>query len=265
MKDWRSISSERAGHGRVRVQPPHPALHAQQPGEGPAVLLAEVGVARERLLARLAALEDEAQLAPAGQAEVERRADALGRGRQAVPGAVADEEDAVLDRRAHLVGDPVALVAHGRDVEVAGQAHGRLLDVVARLEGADADAQLVARGEAPRVAGAHVGGIEPQLEVVAGGVRVDLQPAREARLRAAGSACGALESTRRQPRASTISGAVRSPRSVCRVNPGPAVDLGRVELDVGRLRAQQARTARGSRRSRTSTAGSSGRSSSACG
>ena len=219
MKDWRSISSQRAGHGRVGVQPPDPALHAQQPREGPAVLLAEVGVARERLLARLAALEDQAQLAPAGQAEVERGADALGRGRQAVPGAVADEEDAVLDGRAHLVGDPVALVAHGGDVEVAGQAHGRLLDVVARLERADADAQLVARGEAPRVAGAHVGGVEPQLEVVAGGVRMDLEAARQARVGRLDRRAARWRARAASRGASTISGAVRSPRSVCRVKP----------------------------------------------
>ncbi len=37
-----------------------------------------------------------------------------------MPGGVADEEDAVLDRRAQLVGNPVALVAVGRQAEVAG-------------------------------------------------------------------------------------------------------------------------------------------------
>src|SRR5258708_1592534 len=85
-------ASARAGHGGVGVQPADPALHAQQPRERPAVLLAEVRVARERLLARLAPVDDEPQLASAGEPEVQRGADPLGRGGQAVPRAVADEE-----------------------------------------------------------------------------------------------------------------------------------------------------------------------------
>ncbi len=165
------------GHQRRRVHARDEALHAQQPAEWGEVLVAERAVALERL--------------PRGPGGRRRRRAArarrparstarcgcprpwsAGSGRR-----VADEEHAVLDRAAHLVGDPVALVADGVDVEVRGQAHGRLLDVVARVERADADAQLVAGREAPRVARAHVGGVEPQLEVVAGAMRVDLQAA----------------------------------------------------------------------------------------
>ena len=87
------------------------ALHGQQPAELALVRVGEGAVARQRLLARALPVEHRAQLAPAGEAEVERGADALGGQRQAVPGGVADEEDAVLDRAAQLVGDPVALVA----------------------------------------------------------------------------------------------------------------------------------------------------------
>ena len=57
---------------------------------------------------------------------------------------------------AQLVGDPVALVAHRVALEVLGQLHRGVLHVEARVEGADADAQLVARREAPAVAGGHV-------------------------------------------------------------------------------------------------------------
>src|SRR4051794_12831568 len=109
-------------------------LHAQQPAELPQVLVAEGGVALERLLARLAALDDGAQLAAARDPEVQRGADALGGGGQAVPRAVAGEEDAVLRRRAHLVRDPVALVAVETHADVGRQPRRRLLDVVARAE-----------------------------------------------------------------------------------------------------------------------------------
>src|SRR3712207_7029622 len=50
------------------------------------------------------------------RSEVQRGADALRRHRQAVAGAVAREEHAVLGRLAQLVRDPVALEAHrGQD------------------------------------------------------------------------------------------------------------------------------------------------------
>jgi hypothetical protein len=57
-----------------------------------------------------------------------------------VAGGVAGEEDAVLDGRSQLVGDPVALVADGVDGELVGEPERAGLDVVARLERADPDA-----------------------------------------------------------------------------------------------------------------------------
>ena len=140
---------------------------------------------------------------------------------QAVAGAVADEEDAVLDRRAHPVRDPVALVAVGGEPEVVREPDRRLAHVVARVERADADAHLVAGGEAPAVAAPHVARVEPQLEVVARRRGVHLEAARERGLRRL-DAPARGDSTRRQPSASTISGAVRSPRSVCSTSASPA-------------------------------------------
>jgi hypothetical protein len=120
-------------------------------------------------------LDNGAQLAPAGQPEVQGGADPLGGHGQAVAGGVADEEDAVLGGRSDLVRDPVALVANRRHVQVAGQAHRLLLDLVARLERADSDAQLAVRRERPRVARAHVGTIDPYLQVLAAAGGVDLE------------------------------------------------------------------------------------------
>src|SRR3954454_23139008 len=151
MNAWWSMSdSTRVIAGRVLRKPTRSWTRSSQ-SKGAAVLVAERRVARQRLLAGLAAFQHRAQLAPARQPEVERGADALRRRRQAVPGAVAGEEDAVLDGIAHLVGDPVALIALGGQLEVAGQANRRLLDAVARVKGADADAALAAGREAPRV------------------------------------------------------------------------------------------------------------------
>src|SRR5207342_3596910 len=110
--------------------------------------------------------------------EVERGADALGAERQAVPGRVAGEEDAALGGAAQLVRDPVALVADLLAVEVVGEQLGRGAYVEAGVEGADADPQLVARREAPAVAGRDVAAVDPYLEVVARAVGVDLEPAR---------------------------------------------------------------------------------------
>ncbi len=124
-----------------------------------------------------------AQLAPAGDAEVEGRADALGRQRQAVARRVAGEEDPVLGRAAQLVGDPVALVADRRPLQVLRQQHGRVLDVKAGVEGADADALLVAGRERPAVSGRDVAAVDPDLEVVAAALRMDLEAARKGRVR----------------------------------------------------------------------------------
>ena len=67
----------------------------------------------------------------------------------------------------------------GVDVHVARELERRVLDVVARVERADADAHLVAGGERPAVALRDVARVEPQLEVVAAAVRVDLEAAGE--------------------------------------------------------------------------------------
>jgi len=146
------------------------------------VLRGERAVAGQGLLARLAAGDDVGQLAAQREAEVEGGADALGGRREAVAGAVADEEDAVLGPGADLVWDPVALPALGGDADIGGELERRLLDVVLGVEGPDADAQLAVGRERPRVAALDVLRIDPQLEVGSGRVGVDLQAAREPRV-----------------------------------------------------------------------------------
>src|SRR5205823_12544995 len=128
---------------------------------------AEGAVAAQRLSVRLAPVEDRAQLATACQPEVQRRADALGGDGQALAGRVPDEEDAVLNGRAQLMGDPVALVTHRRQPQLAREPHGRLLDAMRGPEGPHAYAQLIARGKVPAVAGAHVARVDPQLHLPA--------------------------------------------------------------------------------------------------
>ena len=121
---------------------------------------------------------------PRGQAEVEARGGCPrpSSGRQC-PALSPTKKTPSSTGVAHLVRDPVALVALAAAAPRSpARRTRRLLDVVARVERADADAQLVAGGEAPRVPRAHVGGVEPQLEVVAGGRRVDLEAARQPRL-----------------------------------------------------------------------------------
>ena len=208
-------------------------------------------------------VEHGAQLAPAGDAEVQRGADALGGQRQAVAGRVADEEHAVLGGRAQAVRDPVALEAHRVGRHVGGQRQRRVLDVQARVERADADPQLVARRERPAVAGRDVAAVEPQLEVVAGAVRMDLQPARQRRPPAAARS--------HRPRAPAASRA--RPRSRARARRrGRCGRRCRSARPPWRSRTRRrrsgptaGRTASGSRRSRTSTAAASGRSPEACG
>ncbi len=64
-----------------------------------------------------------------------------------------------------------------------GEPYGRLLDVVARPEGADADAQLIACREAPAVASANVAVVDPQLHLLAVAAGVYLQSTRETGVR----------------------------------------------------------------------------------
>src|SRR3954451_20301737 len=85
----------------------------ERAAERRAVALVERRVAVQRLVAVAGAREDLRDLAPRGDAEVERRADALPGQREAVPGAVAGEEHAALGRGAQPVREPVALLADG--------------------------------------------------------------------------------------------------------------------------------------------------------
>ena len=96
--------------------------------------------------------------------------------------AVAGEEDAVGGRRAQRVREPVALVAHRVDPEARRDVLRRLLDVVARLVGADADALLAGRGDRPGVALADQGAVDPDVEVGPAAVRVHLEAARDQRV-----------------------------------------------------------------------------------
>ena len=143
----------------------------------------KLAVARQRVRGLARALHHRAQLAPAGDAEVERGADALARQREAVAGGVADEVDAVLGRVAQGVGEPVALVAHGVHAQAPGQLHGRLLDVLVRVVRPRAHPLLALGRDAPAVAAAHQRPVHPYVEVGAAAVGVHLQAAGERRLR----------------------------------------------------------------------------------
>ena len=164
-----------------------------------------------------------------------------------MPGRVAREEDVVLGRAAQLMWDPVALVADGREAEVAREAHRGLLDVMRGPEGADADAQLVARREAPRVAGADIGGVDPELQILAAPARMDLQAAREAGV-------GRLDRRgvgKHAPPAESVDDERRAHLAAIRLNDGPGAPTA-------------ARTARGSRTWRTTRAAASARYGRAC-
>ena len=179
---------------------------------------------------------------------------------QAVPGAVADEEDAVLDRRrAAGGGSSCPGSPRARTPTSAASRTRRLLDVVARVERADADAHLVVGRERPAVAGAR----RTAGRATARGRR--RRPcgwtSRPRDRRASGGwiGSGALESTRRQPSASTISGARQvAAVGVDDVSPVRRVDLRGLELARPATARAAARRGGGSRTSRTSTAASSG-------
>src|ERR1700733_2632677 len=94
-------------------------------------------------------------------------------------GGITREEHVVLGGTAQLVGYPVALIAMRGQVEIIGEPHGGLLDVVRWPEGADSHAHLIVSGEAPAIAGADIASIDPQLHLLAGALGVDLQAARE--------------------------------------------------------------------------------------
>ena len=116
----------------------------------------ERAVAGERLLARGVTVEHGRQLAAAGEAEIQGRADALGGQRQAVPGGVAREEDPVLDRRSQLMGNPVALIPSGREAQVAASLTvGSLTWFAGQNEPAPTRSSSRA-GKAPAVPGPHI-------------------------------------------------------------------------------------------------------------
>ena len=98
-----------------------------------------------------------------------------------MPGAVADEEDLAVGRRAQAMREPVALVAHGGRLDARGERVGGPADVLARVVGADADPRLAAGGDAPAVAAAHERALDPDVEgvAVALGMGMDLEAAAE--------------------------------------------------------------------------------------
>ena len=152
-------------------------------------------------------------------------------------GRVAGEEDAALGRAAQLVGDPVALVLVRRLAQVLGEQHRRVLDVEARVEGADPDPQLVLGGEGPAVAGGDVPAVDPDLEVLAAARRVDLEAARERRVGglvavAAGQHAAPAERVDDQRRADRAAVGVDGQLTAAVPARGASVDLRRLECGV---------------------------------
>ena len=131
------------------------------------------------------------------------------------------------------------------------------LDVVARVEGPDADAQLGVRAGTTRSSRRGRSARSSHSSRSVARPRAGGPPGRATGGPRAAGRPRSSSSTRRQPSASTISGARRSPRSVWTTSPRAPVDLRGLELGVAACRAA-ARTARGSRRWRTSTAAASG-------
>ena len=208
----------------------------------------EGGVVGGGALAVLATLVDGAQLAPQGDAEVDRGPDPLRGQRQAVAGRVAGEEDAALGRGAQLVRDPVPLVADPVLAQVLGQQLGRLAHVEARVEGADADPQLVAGRERPAVAGGDVAAVDPDLEVLAAAVRVHLEPARERRVGrleavAGGEHAAPAERVDDERRREHAAVGLDRDRAVPVGGRGAAVHLRRLEARVALLPEQSAELA----------------------
>jgi hypothetical protein len=137
----------------------------------------ELGVVAKRGVAVLVTRDDRPQLVAELDPEVEGGPNPLGGQRDALARRVPDEEDPVLDARPELVRDPVALVANRRSLEVVGEQDGGVLDVEARIERAHADPLLIARGEAPAVAGRDIAPVDPDLEIVRVARGMDLEPA----------------------------------------------------------------------------------------
>src|SRR4051794_39510758 len=149
--------------------------------------IVELGVAGGGALTVLPSVDDPPQLPPQRDSEVERGADPLGAERQAVAGRVAGEENPALGAAAQLVGNPVALVADAVGIQVFGEKLGGGADVKTGIEGADPDPQLVTGRERPSVAGGDVAAVDPDLQVLAFALGVDLEPARERRVGGVGA------------------------------------------------------------------------------
>jgi hypothetical protein len=132
------------------------------------------------------------------------------------------------------VRDPVALVADRVALEVLGEQDGGVLHVEARVERADADAQLLAGGKAPAVAGRHVAAVDPDLHLVAGAPGVHLEAARQGRV---GRLVAAAEQSPPAERVDHDRGGQVAAVGVDRVA-GAAADLGGFELRVGLIRQQ---------------------------
>ena len=192
------------------------------------------GSARAPAARVAAALEHGAQLAPAARCRSRTRCgcprrSAAGSGRRSRrrrrrrprwPGAAGAGSSCPGSRRGGSPRSPAS-------------AHRRLLDVVARVERADADAQLVARRERPAVARADHALVDPQLEVVAAcrrdGPRARARAARPAAGRAGRRRARAASRARRRSAAR----ARRRGRSCTDVARGAPVDLRGLELRPG--------------------------------
>ena len=104
------------------------------------------------------------------------------------------------------------------------------------IEGADADPLLVARGEAPAVAGRDVAAVDPDLEVVRAALGMDLEPARERRVGRLVAAVGGED----PPPAERVDDQSGGDVAAVGVDglAAPPVDLGGLELGVA-LRPEQ--------------------------
>ena len=168
-----------------------------------------------------------------------------------------------LGGRAQAVREPVALVADGVALQAARDLLRRLLDVVARLVGADADALLAVGAGPTRRSRCGSGSGRSRRR---GRCRSPCGwTSRPREIAASGGwTLAPGPRTRRQPSASTISGAVRSPRSVRTRRAVAVLDLGDLESRVASAPTAPGR-ARGSRSSTSSTAAGSAPSRAACG
>jgi hypothetical protein len=103
--------------------------------------------------------------------------------------------------------------------------------VEAGVERPDPDPLLLGGGEAPAVAGGHVVAVDPDLEVVAGALRVDLEPARERRVGGLVAAVGGED----PPPAERVDDQRGGEVAAVGVDglPAPPADLGGLELGVG--------------------------------